>query len=119
MFGKEQTKALFKFSETVKFLTSKKKLSGGLVAANIALHPLKNLGRMAQILVMSKMLSTPKGVNYFVHGFKAAKVRKFSDTATRSLAQLMGRNVVDAINTVGSETLGISDEFANPLRGVQ
>ena len=117
MFGKEQGEAIYQFSEVAKFLTSKNKLSGGLVAANIALHPLQNLGRMVQILVMGKMLGTPKGVNYFVHGFKAAKVRSLSDNAIRSLSQMMSMNVKDALNTMDAQTLGLPSEYPNPLRG--
>ena len=117
MFGKEQGEAIYQFSEVAKFLTSKNKLSGGLVAANIALHPLKNLGRMVQILVMGRMLGTPKGVNYFIHGFKAAKVRSLSDNAIRNLSQMMGMNVKDALNTMDAQTLGLPSEYPNPLRG--
>lgn len=92
MFGKELAEKLYQYSRVTQFLTSKQKgFAGGLVAASIALHPLKNLPRLIQFKIMSNFMASEKGINYFIEGFKAPKTRAGADAITKAMMQLISQ----------------------------
>ncbi len=89
MFGKELAGKLNRYAKVTQLLTTKKGMSGGLVAASIALHPIKNLPKILQLKVMSKFLTSPTGVNYMIDGFKAQKTRAAADAFTKMAMQIL------------------------------
>lgn len=89
MFGKELADDLAKFAETTKFLTSRNNLSGGIVAANIALHPEKNIGKLAWMNVLGRILSSPNTIRYFTEGLRAPRTRAGAAAMTRAVSQMM------------------------------
>ena len=64
-FGSETAQALEKFAEKAAFLTSKSgSLSGSLAAAEIALHPLQNIGVLIKLNVLGKIIANPTTLRY-------------------------------------------------------
>ena len=72
-FGKETTEDLYRLARVTQFVTQKQKMSGGIVAAGIAVHPLQNLGRLVRINVMSKAMNTDAGMKWLTEGLKAPR----------------------------------------------
>ncbi len=58
-------------------------MTGGLVAASIALHPLKNLAKLTKFRIMGKFLRTPFAVRWFTEGLRAPKTRSGAAAITR------------------------------------
>ena len=64
-FGQTTAQALEKFAEKAVFLTTGSgSFSGGLVAAQIALNPLQNVGTLVKINILGKILNSPTGLRY-------------------------------------------------------
>lgn len=82
-FGKGLTSELYRLGNVTQFVTQQMKMSGGIVAASIALHPLKNLGRIVHLNVMSRFLNTPFAVRWLTEGLKAPNTRRGSAAITR------------------------------------
>lgn len=93
MFGEELTEELINFSKTVKFLSSRSSLSGGIVAANIALHPIANLPRLAWLNVSGRLVNSRGFIRYLTEGIKAPKTRAGMEALTR--ASTMAAMIVD------------------------
>lgn len=70
MFGKELSAEMHKFSRALHASTLTPGLSGGIVAANIALHPLQNLGHLAKLKILSKFLTTEQGFKWSTVGLR-------------------------------------------------
>lgn len=83
MFGKSLTKDLYKLGRITQLVTRKQPFSGGLVAASIALHPLKNVGRLMRIFIMADFLNTPFAVRWLTEGLSAPNTRKGAAALTR------------------------------------
>lgn len=76
IFGDETISDLKRLERVTKFTTAKKKMSGALVAANIALHPLKNLGKLARLRALAYMMTSNKGRKYLTVGLGAPNTSK-------------------------------------------
>jgi len=87
MFGPQKTRELIKFAEVTQFITQKQAMSGGLVAAGIALHPWANLGRLLQLNLFSKLLESKNGFKWLTQGISAPKTRVGSMALTRLTTQ--------------------------------
>ena len=103
-FGKELTKDLYKFANEVTILTSKGQ-SGGLVAANVALLPLKKpvgaLKILAPFKVISYLMNKPGFLEYLTFGMKSPYTRKGAAALARVNAMASAQGVQDKI--IGSE----------------
>lgn len=89
MFGKELAGELAKFAKVTHFLTTRNTMSGGLVAANIALHPLKNVKKLVRFKIASRFLNSPAGIKYFTEGWgTGGKFRATADNTARLSAML-------------------------------
>lgn len=99
MFGPPLAKELTEFTKVAHFLTTKVGASGGIVAANIALHPMKNLPRLAKFFIIRKIFSTGAGVRYFTEGFRPNATKKAIDNLARyvasSVAQYRSESTAD------------------------
>jgi hypothetical protein len=69
--------------------------NSGLVAMAIVLHPGKNIGKLAEINILSRMLNTPGFMNYMVNGLKSPAWRKGSDRSVRAAAQTIAGYMQD------------------------
>lgn len=75
MFGKGLTADLYRLGQVTQLVTKEMKMSGGIVAASIALHPMKNLGRLARIFTGAQFLNTRFAVRWLTEGLEAPKTR--------------------------------------------
>ena len=124
-FGAPTAQALEKFAEKAAFLTTGSgSFSGGLVAAQIALHPLDNLGVLIRLKVLGGLLSSPRTLKYLTTIVENPSVR-----ATGYAAGQLGADVIAQIaaedSTVDPDQLekmtlelqngllGLSDEVYN------
>jgi hypothetical protein len=102
MFGKELTKDLYKFANEVTVLTSKNQ-SGGLVAANVALSPIRK-GRaaippLAFMKVFSYLMNRPGFVEYLTFGIKNPYTRKGADALAKVNALAGAQGVQEKLVT--------------------
>ena len=86
MFGAETTKQMYRLGSVTQFVTQRQAQAGGLVAAHIALHPLRNLGRLVQLNVMSRFLSTPFAMRWLTEGLEAPNTRAGAAALSRAAA---------------------------------
>lgn len=82
VFGKEVRKRLYRLGEVV-HLISPEGESGSIVAANIAVRPWAHLGKLAQMGIISKIMSSKAGLKYLTEGFDLPKTRAASMFTTR------------------------------------
>lgn len=68
MFGKTLTNDLYRLGRVMQLVTKENAKSGGLVAAHIALHPIKNLPRLTQLRIMSNFMNSKAGVRWLTDG---------------------------------------------------
>lgn len=88
MFGKALTNDMYRFGSVTQFVTQKLKFSGGIVAANVALHPIANIGKLVQLNVMSRFMNSPTGFKWLTEGFRAPKTRAGAAALSRVATQL-------------------------------
>lgn len=122
MFGKDLTNNLYRFGEVMQFSTQKMGMSGGLVAANIALHPLANLGLLAKLNIMNRFMNSKMGIKWLTEGVKAPKTRAGVASITRAallMAMLADQETgVAKINLVAPPSPEVLETVAeNPLTG--
>lgn len=101
LLGKDHANAIQEFADVAFLLTTKQKLSSGLVAANIALHPIKNLSRLGHIFVMAELFASKKAIQFFTRGFKAPRTRFVSENAARVTTQGMIQQIEDILTSFG------------------
>ena len=68
MFGKVKTDQLYRLGRVAQLVSKNSEKHGGLVAANIALHPIKNLGLLAKFRVMSAFMNSKTGLKWLTEG---------------------------------------------------
>ncbi len=104
IFGQELTGDLIKYAETAQGLTAKPNVpfAGGIVASQIALHPIQNLPKLLQIKALRGLFSRPGVLKWFVGAIEAPKTRKGFE--------LMGRIALLAQQEAELAQEGVSDE---------
>lgn len=88
MFGQDRTEQMYRLARVAQLVGSRQAMSGGLVAAHIALHPLRNLGRLARMNVVSKIMNSEQGIKWLTVGLDAPKTRAGVSALTRLSAQV-------------------------------
>ncbi len=97
-FGEDITKDLYKFADLSEFITKKGPMgAGGIVAAGVALHPLNNLGKIAEMSALGRILRTPGAIKWLSEGISA-------DTPAKQAAASLARVSLLATALVGDET---------------
>jgi len=89
MFGEDLTKKLYRFGNVTQLVTQKMAMSGGLVAAHVALHPWQNLGKLVRFNMFSKFLNSDVGLKWLTEGFEAKTTRDVTALATRAMDQML------------------------------
>ena len=104
MFGKDLTKNLYNFADEITILTSKNQ-SGGLVAANVALSPIRRgksaIPPLAIMKVFSYLMNRPGFVEYLTFGIKNPYTRKGTEALAKINAMAGAQGVQEKL--VGSE----------------
>ncbi len=83
MFGKSLARDLYRLGRVTQLVTQEAKMTGGLVAASLALHPLKNLGRLTRLFIGGEILNTPFAIRWLTEGLKAPNTRRGAAAITR------------------------------------
>lgn len=88
MFGKTKAKELYKLGRTIQAASRPKGSSGGLVAASIAVQPLRNLGRLARLRIMAQIINSENGIKWLTVGIDAPKTRAGMAAISRLTTQV-------------------------------
>lgn len=72
--------------------------NSGLVAMSIALRPLSHLGTLAEVHLISRLLSRPGVIKWFVKGAKGKAWRKGGDATVRAATQFLSSQVAIIMN---------------------
>jgi len=103
-FGKELTQELFKFADEVTVLTSTSQ-SGGLVAANMALLPVRKPVGAAKTLLplkfVANLMNKPGFLKYLTFGIQNPNTRKGAEAFARINALASAQGVQEKV--IGSE----------------
>jgi len=102
---------------------------GDLVAANIAASPLENLGTLARLSVVGRVLSTGPFYETFMKKYgpqaaaqttKSGKMKVFletlNDVISSSMKQETARGVADISSALGGEAQRISQNFEDQMQ---
>ena len=88
--GKEWVDSAYKYANALMLSEKRQALSGGIVAANIALHPVKNLPQLLWIGSLARIMEQPGTFKYLTEGFKFGPQSKQAGAAVnRLLSQTM------------------------------
>ena len=80
-FGEGLAKELIDFANQATFLGQKKTLSGGIVAASIALNPLAKAPILVQMNVLSRLMGSRSFMNLLNRGIRSGNVRDIAEIA--------------------------------------
>jgi hypothetical protein len=95
--GKEWTDSAYSFANALMIANKRAELSGGIVAANIALHPIVNLPRLVWIRGLAKLIEQPGTFKYLTEGFRLGP-------NTRQGAMIINRALTQAAALADDET---------------
>ena len=98
MFGKKLTKDLKEFAKASELVTTRLEGSGGIVAASIALHPLKNIGKLARMNVLQNLMLSDTGLHWLTTGIRNRGLRAGAD-ATSRLGIMVAMLVEDEVDS--------------------
>ena len=70
--------------------------SSGLVAANVALHPIKKMPKLVQMNIVGRLMASPKYIDWMIEGFKAPKLRALGTGATE-LHMQTGASIINSL----------------------
>lgn len=85
-FGKQTTDDLYKFAKTAQFMTQTNPNTGGLVAAMVALHPLRYIWKIADIAGTSYLLRQPGAIKWLSEGIQTGNKAEAAGAITRLTA---------------------------------
>jgi hypothetical protein len=104
--GKEWTQAAYKYADSLMLASKKAKLSGGIVAANVALHPVANLPKLIWLRALVKVMEQPGTFKYLTEGLQLGPETKAGAAAlTRFTTQL----IAQAEDETGSARFNITE----------
>lgn len=88
MFGRQRAGEIYRLGRVAKLISSRKKqMSGGMVAATIAVKPLSHLPLLVRLNIFSKMMNSKWGMRWLTEGFEAPRTRKGMDALARLYTQ--------------------------------
>jgi hypothetical protein len=82
-FGKQTTDDLFKFARTAQFVTQTNPHKGGIVAAALALHPLRHIWKIADLAGTSYLLRQPGAIRWLSEGINPGNAGAAAGAITR------------------------------------
>ena len=115
LYGKKDYKRLEQLGALSAFLSSEKRFSGGLVAAAIAVRPLKNLGRIVKLSILEKLMSTDTFLNWATRGLMRNPALRTGSRATVRAVGQQGLNIImDGISSLPSDFSTAMNSFSIP-----
>ena len=87
--GKQWVDEAYKYANALMLAEKKMALSGGIVAANVALHPIQNLPKLVWLRGLAKVMEQPGTFKYLTEGFRLGpNTREGAMAINRALAQV-------------------------------
>lgn len=87
--GKQWVDDAYKYATSLMLAEKKMKFTGGIVAANISLHPVQNLPKLVWIRALAKVMEQPGTFKYLTEGFKPnATAAEMTAAGTRLASQV-------------------------------
>jgi len=87
--GKQWVDDAYKYANSLMLAEKRMTMSGNIVAANVALHPIKNLPRLVWIRGLAKAMEQPGTFKYLTAGFQpGAGAKEAIAASTRLAAQI-------------------------------
>ncbi len=115
MFGKKKTEELYKFARVTQYVTQNVKArSGGIVAAGIAVRPLKHLGVLMKFRIMTSFLNSKYGIKWLTTGLEVPNTRR----GANALAKVVSQFEMLADEQTGAEYTVPSLGGQPPLRNI-
>ena len=116
LFGEDIALGLENYAKKASFLTSKPKgLSGGLVAANIALNPLDNISTLLRLKLLGQLLSSPTSLRWLTNIVENPGTRTAARAATRLSGQITAQLMEEDESAVDPEAMTRQEEILNNL----
>ena len=84
--GKQWVDEAYKYANSLMLAEKRMAMSGNIVAANVALHPVKNLPRLLWIRGLAKVMEQPGTLKYLTQGFRPNAAIKETTAAVTRLA---------------------------------
>jgi hypothetical protein len=88
--GAEWTNAAYKYAASLMLSSKAAKLSGGIVAANVALHPLANVPKLVWLRALTKLMEQPGTFKYLTDGL-STNTKNSAEALTRFTTQLIAQ----------------------------
>lgn len=88
VLGEEHVGDLRKLATSLELASSLGNTSGGLIAAMIAVRPIKNFGKIVQMTLMRRFLTNPKNIKWLTTGIRHPKTEAGVKALTRVSAQM-------------------------------
>ena len=95
--GKQWVDEAYRYANSLMLSSKVTKMSGGIVAANVALHPVKNLPRLIWIRALAKLMEQPGTFKYLTEGLTLGP-------NTKKGAEALGRLAAQASQLARDET---------------
>lgn len=104
--GKEWVDSAYKFTDALMLSSKRAKLSGGIVAANVALHPIANLPRLVWMRAIVKLMEQPGTFKYLTEGLK---IGPETQAGAAALSRFTAQLVAQAEDETGSARFNITE----------
>lgn len=105
--GKQWVDDAYAFANSMMLANKTTKLSGGIVAANVALHPIQNLPRLIWIRVLAKLIEQPGTFRYLTDGVRLGPATKEGAAA---LSRLTAQAAAIARDETGSARFTLTEQ---------
>lgn len=87
--GKEWVDQAYKYANALMLAEKTMKLSGGIVAANVALHPVRNLPKLLWLRAVAHIVEQPGTFKYLTEGIQfGPRTEKFANALTKFASQV-------------------------------
>lgn len=104
--GKQWVDDAYKYANSLMLANKKMSLSGGIVAANVALHPIANLPKLVWLRAVAKVMEQPGTFKYLTEGFQLGpNTAKGAEAINRVLTQALAL----AKDRTGSATVTLTE----------
>lgn len=104
--GKQWVDDAYKFTDALMLSSKKAKLSGGIVAANIALHPIANLPRLVLMRGLVKLMEQPGTFKYLTEGLKLGPE---TQAGAAALSRFTAQLIAQAEDETGSARINVTE----------
>ena len=103
--GKRWVDDAYRYANSLMFAEKKTAMSGGIVAANVALHPVQNLPRLVWIRAMAKLVEQPGSFKYLTDGITLGPNTK---AGAGALSRLTAQITALARDETGSASITVT-----------